>query len=532
MNGYSDRALADMVVNRVLVDVPVEARDRPFVQFGADVVSYDDMHDRARRIAAALDTAGVRRGDRVAIMMANSVDYVAIYFGLAYVGANIVLVNDSFRGYMLEYVLADAECAVVIADAGAVPALIESEERLSSLQTIVVPGIDLPPAQFASIRLASMSGLLTERRRDPDTEVAFDEPHCVVYSSGTTGPSKGIVISNAHALAKAFEVLEICAFTSGDVLYSPLPLFYSMGLLRGVLSVALRGARIVLRERFSVSAYWDEVRSTGATVAHSVFSLPPMLMSVPEHPLDRDHRLRCMFNARYDAAFEQRFGVRLIEGYGLTEAGNAIFSRLEEPVRPGSCGRVSDEWEVRIADPSGQTVTAGDVGEILIRPREPQRLMLGYLNKSDVTISAFRDLWFHTGDLGSLDHDGYYFYRGRLKDIIRRRGQNISAWEVEQILLEHHAVGEVAAFAVPAEVGDDDLRVVVVPADGALVDVEELAAHCRDRMPRFMVPRFVEIRDELPRTPSGRVEKYRLAETPLAERHVDLEPAHPHLNSR
>ncbi len=228
-----------------------------------------------------------------------------------------------------------------------------------------------------------------------------------------------------------------------------------------------------------------------------------------------------MFNARHDPEFEERFGVRLVESYGLTEAGNAIFSRLSEPPRPGSCGRVSDEWEVRLATPDGEEVDDGEVGEILIRPLAPQRIMMGYLNKPDATALATRDLWLHTGDLATRDEQGYYVYKGRIKDMIRRRGQNISAWEVEQIIIGHPSVGEVAALAHPSAIGEDDLRVVISPAEGAVVDLADIVAYCLRRMPDFMVPRYLEVSDELPRTPSGRVEKYRLAQTPFGATLVD-----------
>jgi crotonobetaine/carnitine-CoA ligase len=213
--------------------------------------------------------------------------------------------------------------------------------------------------------------------------------------------------------------------------------------------------------------------------------------------------------------------VRLIEGYGLTEAGNAIFSRLSEPAVPGSCGQVSPEWQVRLADAHGQEVGTGEVGEILIRPLVPHRIMMGYLHKARQTAEATRDLWLHTGDLAARDEAGYHFYKGRLKDMIRRRGQNISAWEVEQIVMEHPSVGEAAAVPYPSEVGEDDLRVVVSPAEGAQIVLADLAEHCQRRMPAFMVPRYLEVSEGLPRTPSGRVEKYRLERQPLGAAVLD-----------
>jgi crotonobetaine/carnitine-CoA ligase len=518
---YSDRPLSEMVVAKLLAGRAATTPDLPFVRFGTDVVTYGEMDRRARRYASALASVGVNRGDLVAIMMPNSIDYVALYFGLVYRGAAVVLVNTAFSGYMLEYVLNDAGCRLMVVDADLVPAVAQSQERLTALRRLLVTNAtELPVAEgLECIDLAAIAA--RSAQIEPDPQVAYADLHCVVYSSGTTGPSKGIMISNAHAVAKAFEVIRICGFTADDVLYSPLPLFYSMGLLRGVLSVALLGASIVLRDRFSVSAYWDDVRRHGATVAHSVFSLPRMLASAPPSPRDREHTLRCMFNARHDPEFTQRFGVRLIEGYGLTEAGNAIFSRIEAPPVPGSCGQVSDEWVVRLADPDGNEVPTGEVGEILIRPLEPQRIMMGYLNKPEATAAATRDLWLHTGDLASVDENGYYFYKGRIKDMIRRRGQNISAWEVEQVILEHPGVGEVAALAYPSEVGDDDLRVVISPAEGASVDLHEVARYCEKRLPDFMVPRYLELLPELPRTPSGRVEKYRLAQLPLGDGVLD-----------
>jgi carnitine-CoA ligase len=523
-----DINIEELVVKDVLLRRVETDRDSPFIRFGEEVASYGRIHQSALDISSALRRLEVRRAELVALMLPNSIEYVELYFGLAYQGAAVVLVNTSFRGYMLEYVLNDAASRILIADEEFLPLLLESESALDHLQVILVPG---PPSsveqwanRFSRIDVRSLDSLRQEAPAESQPSTpgnSHQDLHCVVYSSGTTGPSKGIMISNAHALIKAVEVLRICDFTADDILYSPLPLFYSMGLLRGVLSVALVGSSIVLRDKFSVSSYWDDVRAHNATVGHCVFSLPQMLKQAPPDENDRHNPLRCMFNAQSDPEFEQRFGVKMIESYGLTEAGNALYNRFDEPVVPGSCGRVSDEWEVRLGDPDGDEVPLGETGEILLRPRQPGRLMLGYLNKPDVTTTAFRDLWFHTGDLARKDADGFYFYQGRNKDVIRRRGQNISAWEVEQILLTHPEVIDVAALAQPSEVGEDDLRVVLVSAEGVgMLDLEAVAQFCGQRMPAFMVPRFYEVADELPKTPSGRVEKYKLEGT-LSADHFD-----------
>lgn len=509
-------ATEGLVVRDVLRARAASHADAPFLRFGTEVATYGEVHERAGSASRALRGLGVTEGQLVGVMLANSIAYVELYFALAELGAPVVLVNTEFRGYLLEYVLNDAACATLLAGGEFLDALAASEDALVHLETIVVPGDGIDVAsladRFSRIRVVALRSL-------PDAGAAAEalgpapapsDLHCVVYSSGTTGPSKGIMISHAHALTKAVEVLRICRFTSEDVLYSPLPLFYSMGLLRGVLSVALVGSSIALRDRFSVSAFWDDVREHEATVAHCVFSIPKMLATAPRRDDDGDNPLRCMFNAQHDADFEQRFGVTLVESYGLTEAGNAIYNRLGEPVVAGSCGRVSDDWEVRLGDASGREVAVGETGEILLRPLEPACVMLGYLNKPEVTATTFRDLWLHTGDLARRDERGYYFYQGRNKDVIRRRGQNISAWEVEEILRSHPGVVEAAALARPSDVGEDDVRVILVATDGGALDLAEVAAFCERRMPAFMVPRYLEQVDELPKTPSGRVEKYKL----------------------
>jgi len=522
----SDIPIGDLVVRDLLLRRAATHTDKPFVRFGGETATYGRVHENAIRIASALSEVGVERSELVALMLPNSIEYIELYFGLAYRGAAAMLVNTAYRGYMLEYVLNDAGCRILIADEEFLPLILQSEESLRHLELVLVPGEASSVAEWthrlSRIKLLAVRALPTDTGPTAlGTNVSHGDLHCVVYSSGTTGPSKGIMISNAHSLVKAIEVLRICGFTANDVLYSPLPLFYSMGLLRGVLSVALVGSSIAIRDKFSVRSFWDDVRAYEASVAHCVFSIPRMLQQAPPTPRDREHSLRCMFNAQFDPEFESRFDVRLIESYGLTEAGNAIYNRFDEPMIPGSCGRVSDDWEVRLGDQDGNEAPVGATGEILLRPRRPGRIMLGYLNKPEVTAAAFRDLWFHTGDLARVDANGFYFYQGRNKDVIRRRGQNISAWEVEQILLTHPDVSEAVALAQPSEVGEDDLRVVLIARDSAAaLDLESIAEFCAERMPAFMVPRFYEEIDELPKTASGRVEKYKLERT-LPEGHFD-----------
>jgi crotonobetaine/carnitine-CoA ligase len=492
--------------------------DRPLVHFGDETMTFASAYEGARRAAGELTALGVKQGDFVGLFLPNSLAFLDLYFGLCELGAVMVPVNTAYRGYMLEYLLNDTGCTVLLVHPDLLHEVVASESLLDHLQTVVVGG--LSPDQAAEWRprfkrLDLRRAEEIERVTPPDVAITQNDINCVIYTSGTTGPSKGVLITNGHAIAKALEVIEICDIVESDVIYSPLPLFHSMALLRGVLAGLVSGSSVVLRDRFSASVFWQEAREFGVTVAHCVFSIPKILEKSEPSPDDRNHKVRLMYNATYDAAFEARFGVRLIEGYGLTEAGVSMFMRADAPPRPGSCGRLSEDWEVRLVDENEQPVPVGEIGEILMRPRHPHRMTPGYLNKADVTVQQFRNLWLHTGDLATVDEEGFYYFKDRKKDAIRRRGENVSSWELERILVSHPGVEDAAAVPYPSELGEEEIRIVVTRFEDVDVAMDDLVAYCEQRMPDFMVPRYFEIRDELPRTPTGRVEKYRLREEGL-----------------
>jgi crotonobetaine/carnitine-CoA ligase len=505
-------ALQEMVIPRLLEQKAVERPDAVFVHYGEERWSYAQVEDAAARLASGLHDLGVKRGDRVGLFLPNGPAFVNTYFALGKLGATMVPVNTAYRGYMLEYLLNDTACEVLVVDATLVDRVLDSSDRLQSLATLVVAGGEVE-APWRTVGFESLPG--EPIGTDPD--VRHDDVNCVIYTSGTTGPSKGVPITNAHGISKAIEVIRLAEMSEHDVVYAPLPLFHSFALLRGVCAGLVTGGSCALRERFSASAFWSDVRTTGATVGFCVFSIPMILAKAEPRDDDRDHTLRVFYNARHDEAFEERFGVRCIEAYGLTEAGAAMYVRPGETPPPGSCGRVSEDWEVRLVDDDDVDVPVGEVGEIVLRPLYPGLITPGYLNKPEATAQAFRNLWFHTGDLASVDADGYYTFRDRKKDAIRRRGENVSSWEVEQVLMEHPAIAEAAAIPYPSPLGEDDVRVAVALREDADLTPEQLVEYCSSRMPDFMVPRYVEFLPELPHTPTGRVEKYRLRETPLSE---------------
>ncbi len=328
----------------------------------------------------------------------------------------------------------------------------------------------------------------------------------VTFTSGTTGPSKGVTITQGQAISTALTFSFLVGLGADDTIYTPLPLFHGMATRMGMLPTMLHGGRLVLARRFSGTRFWSEVIEADATVAHAIFSIPNVLMRQPPGPQDRAHRVTRMFNAHYTEAFMQRFGVKLVEAFGISEVGLFIASPYAEQVA-GSAGRPHPDWEVAIVDSDGFEVDDGESGEIVCRPRRPGIMMRGYLGQAERTVEATRDLWYHTGDIGHLDAQGYYWFLDRAKERIRRRGENISSMEIENVVRVHPDVADVAAVAHPAREGEDDIRMLVVPQPGARLDAAVLHAWIQPRLPRYMVPRYLEIVPSLPYTATNKVEK-------------------------
>jgi crotonobetaine/carnitine-CoA ligase len=312
--------------------------------------------------------------------------------------------------------------------------------------------------------------------------------------------------------------------TEADTLYASTPLFYMLATILGVVPTLLVRSKIRIAPRFSASQYWDDIRACGATVAHSVFSVIPILLKQPPSPLDRQHNCRALFIAKSNAEFEERFGVRLIEIYGSTEMNIVAYNPWDEP-KAGSCGKPAPNFEVKIVDDDDNELPVGETGEIVARPLEPFSISYGYYKRPEITVEMWRNLWFHCGDRGYFDEDGYLFYVDRKKDVIRRGGENISSYELERQVNSHPLVLESAAIPVPSELGEDEVKVCVVLQPGADVGASELLEHVSELVPRFMAPRYLEFVAELPRTGSLKIEKYKLQQDGLNERTFDRKTA-------
>lgn len=386
-------------------------------------------------------------------------------------------------------------------------------DRLPGLGRVIVRAgrSDGVPLDGLGKPATPLSGLLAHGDDPVSSGARFSDLQSIMYTSGTTGPSKGAMVPHALALTCALDSLDFLD-RWGKTIYCPLPLFHAAALWDGMLSALLGGGSIAIVERFSASRFWDDVRRFDAQVTMSVFSMLPILLNAPPSPKDKDHPLETFYmgKSNLDEPLRERFGVRAVETYTSTEAGIATGSPYGE-WRLGSCGQAHDErFQVAVVDDLDREVGPGEPGELVLRPKQPFVLTTGYYGDWEATTRCFRNMWFHTGDRVWRDDEGYYFFLDRMKDAIRRRGENISAFDLECEINTHPSVLECAAFGVPSELEDEDIKVSVVVQPDTGLDPGELIAFCEERLPRSMVPRYLEFVAELPRTPTDKVAKYRL----------------------
>lgn len=456
----------------------------------------------ANRVAQGLIALGVGKGDHVAVMLPNCPELVALVFALARLGAVAVPVNTANRGEVLRHVLFSSDSTTLVIDETYLDRV--SLDRLPGLTRLVVRGA----APAGAVTYSSLRG---RDATEPRAGVVFSDLQAIMYTSGTTGPSKGAMVSHSLALTCAYDSLNYLD-RWGKTIYCPLPLFHAAGLWDGVLSAMLGGGAIAVVERFSASRFWDDVRHFDAQVAMSVFSMIPILMSAPPTDRDHDHPLEMFYMGKsvLDAPLRERFGVRSVETYTSTEAGIATGSPYGE-WRLGSCGTVhSERFDAAVVDEHDREVGPGEPGELVLRPKQPYVITTGYYGTPEATADVFRNLWFHTGDRVWRDEDGYYFFLDRMKDSIRRRGENISAFDLECEVNLHPSVLECAAIGVPSELEDEDVKLAVVLRPGSSLAPEQLLEFCFERLPKFMVPRYIEFVDALPRTPTDKVAKFKL----------------------
>ncbi|HEX6469341.1 MAG TPA: AMP-binding protein [Streptosporangiaceae bacterium] len=511
-----NQPLESLVLGDVLRARAESHRRETFLKFRDGEITYGEVDAMADRLARGLIAAGVDRGDHVGVMLPNGPEIINVIFALARVGAVAVPINTAYKGELLRHVLAGSDTSTLIVDGAYADRLAPIAARLPGLGRVIVrtggtAGAGLDGLDGLGKPAIDMSWLLAHGAEPVSAPVSFADLQAIMFTSGTTGPSKGAMVPHALALTCALDSLDFLD-RWGKTVYCPLPLFHAAGLWDGMMSALLSGGAIAVVERFSASRFWDDVRHFDAQVAMSVFSMIPILLNRPPTPRDKDHPLETFYMGKsvLDEPLLKRFGVRSVETYTSTEVGIATASPYGE-WRLGSCGRAHEErFEVAVVDEMDRPVGPDEPGEIVVRPKQPFVITTGYYGAPEATARSFRNMWFHTGDRAWRDADGYFYFLDRMKDAIRRRGENISAFDLECEINLHPAVLECAAIGVPSELEDEDVKITVVLRPGAPLEPAELVDYCRERLPRSMVPRYVEFVDALPRTPTDKVAKYRL----------------------
>jgi crotonobetaine/carnitine-CoA ligase len=478
--------------------------EKTFVRIDGREVSFADFDSDVGRLAAGLRGAGLQRGDRLVVFMRNSLACLHTWFAANRLGAVWVPINTEFRGLTLNHVCALAEARLFVADADLRDPLIEAVAVQEA--RVLVHGEGPDP----------LEGLYAEAPVEP-VEVGFSDQAALLYTSGTTGRSKACVLSHRYFLTQATILVRDFELRHDDVFYCPFPLFHADATALTTVPALLLGATAAIGRRFSASRFWDEVREHGATVFDFMGATLAILHKADPHPDDADNPARLAWGVpvpEWVEAFEERFGLQVVELYGSVEASIPVMQDLHRPRVPGSCGRVTEGFEVRIHDEADEPVAPGMPGELVVRPDRASTILDGYFGMPEATAEAFRNLWFHSGDTARIDEDGNVFFIGRRTDAIRRRGENISAFEVEEGILLHPDVLECAAVGVPSELTEEDVKVVVVARSGSELTPEAVLAQAERTLARFQVPRFIEFADALPKTPTGKIAKHLLEPGP------------------
>ncbi|HTX93531.1 MAG TPA: AMP-binding protein [Mycobacterium sp.] len=511
--GPADFGVDSFTVPAVLDRRAEQYPDRVMMSIAGVDVTFEQMRQRSRAAANMLTDLGLGRGDCVALFTGTCPEWIYIWLGAARIGAVSAAVNAANKGDFLLHTLRLSQAKVILTDAQRRPRVDEIAGALDTVSDIVLQGDSLN---------ASLC-------RNPDRPVAggpagAGDVGCLFYTSGTTGPSKAVATTWHYLFSVAATVASAWEFRSGEVLWTAMPLFH-LSAAPSVLAPMLLGATTVLADAFHPTKVWADIRARGAIGLAGAGAMVSMLQNLPADPRDAQLPLRFISAAPIAADsyrdIEERYGCRIVTMYGMTEAFPLAVKTLADEGVPGTSGRPNPNFDVRILDEYGNPVPAGTVGEIACRPRYPHVMSEGYLSQG-LQVDPHQE-WFRTADLGRLDTDQNLTYVDRIKDSLRRRGENISSVEVEAVVTSHPAVAEAAAVGVPSELGEDDILVVLTSRPGAALNCAELLDFCAARMPYFCVPRFVETVSELPKNAIGRVRKDLLRERGVTREAWDRE---------
>ena len=505
-----------MATNNTICELlETRARQTPDAVFGIhaeDEITFRTLEIRVNRLAEGLLDLGIRAGQRVAVIFGNHPDHIYTFFALARLGAVWVPINTKLRGASLEYILEQSEPRALIADAEFWPSL-KPISALKQIDTLIVRNpenlVELPGAlQFNDV--AGGNGALPRPLKR--TAEGLDDIRSIFFTSGTTGPPKGALLSERMLATCASAAGRAADARPGDVFLLWEPIYHTSGAQMCVLAL-LEPVKLAIVPRFSASRFWNQIRKYRVTKLHYLGGVLDILLNQPPGPNDRNHDVQLAFGAGCHAgawkAFEQRFGVKICEVYGMTEA--SCFTTLNSSGKVGSIGKPYPYFDIRIVDDDGQPVESGQSGEIILKEKEPGLILQAYLGKSDECAVERQNGWFYTGDLARCDEEGDFYYMGRKKDSFRRRGENVSAWEVERVVNAHPDIEESAVVGLDSEIGEQDLKVFIKCVAGITLDPLEFIKWCEPRMPYFQIPRYLSFVADFAKTPTQRILKDQLS---------------------
>lgn len=516
------RTLCEFVALRAATD-----DGAALLQIGETRLSASELYQRSSSVAATLRTHGIERGDRVALMADNSIEFIELWLGCAALGAILVPINTAARGMQLAHILNDAQPAAFVVAAEHFPRAAEFGDRPRSIRHVWVHG-EPTIAEWAGAPATAFPELQESAATPPLLHVpALSDTAALLYTSGTTGPSKGVLCSHSHLYWWGMNTARALGVRNDDVLYNCLPLFH-INALNTVVQSLVTGATAVIGPRFSASQFWQRLIDADATVTYLLGAMVSILANREPSDLDSRHHTRVALAPATPpqlwSAVQERFGMNLVEGHGMTETNLTIGPR-DGQQRPGWMGRVMPGFHARVVDAGGNDVSPNTPGELLLRADDAGAFANGYWRSPDATTAAWQGGWFHTGDRVVRDEEGFFRFEDRIKDAIRRRGENISAWEVEQVLEMHEDVATAAVVPVPSELGEDEVMAFIVEAEHRELDHMALIRHCEPLLAYFAIPRYVEVIEQMPLTENGKIQKYVLRERGIGVQTWDREQA-------
>ncbi len=504
------------------------AGEKPYILFEDRVISFAEFDAGTCRAANGLRAQGARPGEGAAILMGNCAEYLYLFYGLPRGGLYSVPVNAALKGDGLSFILTHSDVKYLVVDDTLFSNFVELGGNIGTIRKVFVRRTTDAPMPPGTIDLDSLLDASSERPRHTiDPEVMTYQ----MYTSGTTGFPKGVVTRNRSANVQRFMALSSMLVKPHDVLYTSLPLFHANALMLTAGWAMCMGVPFGLEKRFSASRFWESVKRYGATQFNALGAMIPILMKQPEKPDDTDNPVRLVISAACPAnlwePFEKRFGVKIWEAYGAVDGGGTIIINFgNAPV--GSVGKPMPGTEWKLTDDDGEEVSPGEAGELMVRITENARRVEYYKNLQ-ASAEKVRGEWLHSGDLFYADQEGNLFFVDRKTDSMRRRGENISSFEVENVVEKHPNVAECAAFGVPSELGEDEVMIWVKPGAGAELDIRDLMEHCVKNMAYFMIPRYVDVVEEIPRTGTLRVQKAEMKRRGVADSTWDREKEMPGL---